>query len=163
MTRMLPLLMLTAVFAAGCADRTTPPAAEKSDDEQGETHRPVGETDAEDDEANDEGTQGGAGDYLGAVVGAQQFAKVRATEAQIKHIGNALQAYATHVGELPDSLQALRERPEGAKQWAGPYFSQDLEDVWGAPYRYQRDGDRYTLTSAGPDGKFGTGDDISAK
>lgn len=42
----------------------------------------------------------------------------------------------------------------------GNELLQDLEDGWGNPLRYELDGERYVIRSAGPDGRFSTDDDI---
>lgn len=43
----------------------------------------------------------------------------------------------------------------------GNRLIENLEDAWGNPLRYELQGEnRYVIRSAGPDGKFGTKDDI---
>lgn len=43
----------------------------------------------------------------------------------------------------------------------GNRLIEEFEDAWGSPLRYELQGeDRYVIRSAGPDGEFGTEDDI---
>lgn len=35
-----------------------------------------------------------------------------------------------------------------------------VDDEWGAPHRYESDGQSYVVVSSGPDGTFGTKDDL---
>ncbi|MHC4729135.1 MAG: hypothetical protein ACYS6Z_00925, partial [Planctomycetota bacterium] len=42
----------------------------------------------------------------------------------------------------------------------GNRLIEDLEDRWGNALRYEVDGETYVIRSAGPDGEFGTADDI---
>ena len=42
----------------------------------------------------------------------------------------------------------------------GNRLIEDIEDGWGNPLQYEVDGARFVVRSAGPDGKFGTEDDI---
>jgi hypothetical protein len=37
----------------------------------------------------------------------------------------------------------------------------EFEDTWGTPLRHTSDGTTYSVTSAGPDGMFGSPDDIA--
>lgn len=57
------------------------------------------------------------------------------------------------VGEgLPESLEDLRKLHRAAAA---------LQDAWGKRFRYERLSESaFRLTSAGPDGEFGTGDDV---
>jgi general secretion pathway protein G len=56
-------------------------------------------------------------------------------------------------------LNALRVKPDGADQWAGPYLPQDAPtDVWGHPYLYKfpgEHGDEPDIVSLGADGQPG--------
>jgi hypothetical protein len=42
----------------------------------------------------------------------------------------------------------------------GNRLIEHLEDGWGNPLSYELDGERYVVRSAGPDGEFGTSDDL---
>lgn len=78
--------------------------------------------------------------------------------------------YRMDLGHYPttkDGLQALRTAPLGCgKFWQGPYLetSRELLDPWKNDYRYVSPGghnpDSYDLWSNGPDGLFGTADDV---
>ncbi len=65
-------------------------------------------------------------------------------------IKNAIALYESTKGELPQSLNEL----------APEYIKVLPSDPWGRPYRYERNGNSFTLISSGKDGIFGTSDDI---
>ncbi len=95
-------------------------------------------------------------------------ARVTATRAQIHNFETAIAAYKLDTGIFPTTeqgLQALRVKPEGLDQWAGPYMSQDIpKDAWGHQfvYKYPGDhGDEPDITSYGADGQPG-GDGLNA-
>ena len=79
--------------------------------------------------------------------------------------------YLNDVGTLPPNLGALVTKPGGVADWdkftktgwGGPYIERGendsyLIDAWGSNYVY--DQSNGVLTSLGPDGTGGTGDDI---
>ncbi|MBV9504273.1 MAG: type II secretion system major pseudopilin GspG [Acidobacteriia bacterium] len=95
-------------------------------------------------------------------------ARVTATHAQIRNFQTALGAFKLDTGTFPTSeqgLAALRIRPEGLNQWAGPYIQQDIpKDPWGHDYTYKYPGDHGDdpdITSYGADGQPG-GDGLNA-
>jgi general secretion pathway protein G len=101
-------------------------------------------------------------------------ARVTATKAQIHNFQTALGAYKLDTGTFPTTeqgLQALRVKPDGLNQWAGPYMTQDIpKDAWGHDfvYKYPGDhGDEPDITSYGGDGQPGgdglNGDIVSWK
>jgi general secretion pathway protein G len=108
-----------------------------------------------------------------ALVGPQIFnqadkAKITATKAQINEFMTALGTYKLEVGIFPTTeqgLQALRVKPEGVTQWAGPYMPKDVpQDPWKHDYVYRfpgEHGDQPDLISYGADGQPG-GDGINA-
>src|ERR1700683_291630 len=56
-------------------------------------------------------------------------AKRTAARAQIDSFMTALGAYKLDTGSFPNtdkSLQALRVKPEGSDQWAGPYLPKEV-------------------------------------
>lgn len=59
-----------------------------------------------------------------------------------------IESYKQEHHEYPDDAEA--ERLLG-----------DLKDGWDRPFRYSRSGTQYHLSSAGPDGVFGSADDIA--
>jgi general secretion pathway protein G len=85
-------------------------------------------------------------------------AKRTAARAQIDSFMTALGAYKLDTGNFPNSdqgLQALRVKPEGVDQWAGPYLPKDVPtDPWGTAYQYAypgAHGDEPDLISLGAD------------
>ena len=89
-------------------------------------------------------------------------AKRTATRTQISAFMTALGAYKLDTGNFPSTdlgLQALRVKPEGLDQWAGPYLPKDIPmDPWGHPYLYKfpgDHGDEPDLVSLGADGQPG--------
>jgi general secretion pathway protein G len=102
-----------------------------------------------------------------ALVGPKLFtnvdkAKRTQVRAQINSFMTALGSYKLDTGNFPTTdlgLNALRVKPEGADQWAGPYLPQDApEDPWGHPYLYKfpgDHGDEPDLVSLGADGQPG--------
>ena len=108
-----------------------------------------------------------------ALVGPQIFgqadkAKITATKAQIQQFMTALGTYKLEVGTFPTTeqgLQALRVKPEGVTQWAGPYLQKEIpKDPWQHDYVYRfpgEHGDEPDIISYGADGQPG-GDGINA-
>ena len=95
-------------------------------------------------------------------------AKRTACKAQISSFMTALGAYKLDTGNFPSTdlgLNALRVKPEGVDQWAGPYMPKDVPlDPWGHPYLYKypgEHGDEPDIVSLGADGQPG-GDGINA-
>jgi general secretion pathway protein G len=89
-------------------------------------------------------------------------AKRTAARAQIDSFMTALGAYKLDTGSFPNSdlgLQALRIKPEGSDQWAGPYLPKEVPtDPWGHQYQYKYPGDHGDepdLISLGADGQPG--------
>jgi general secretion pathway protein G len=96
--------------------------------------------------------------------------KTRAQSEIVSTIGLALAMFESDTGAYPTTeqgLEALIIRPDQASTWRGPYIRQAkrFRDPWGNAYEYQCPGQQnttsYDLTSAGPDGQFGTEDDIN--
>lgn len=95
---------------------------------------------------------------LGGRVAQSQIAAAR---AGIGGISTAIDLYETDNGRLPDSLQNLLTKGS-EPNWNGPYLrkAESLRDPWGNEFQYTRSGNSYTVVSAGPDGAFGTADDV---
>ena len=95
---------------------------------------------------------------LGGRVGQSQVAAARAS---VGAIGTAIDLYETDNGKLPDSLQSLVTKGSESN-WNGPYVkkAEALKDPWGNDFQYSKQGNTYTVASAGPDGSFGSSDDI---
>jgi general secretion pathway protein G len=103
---------------------------------------------------------------LAAYVAPRYFAQVgksevRAAQAQIAALKNALDTYRLDVGQYPSTEQglgALLARPQGATRWSGPYLQKAAPpDPWGRPYQYRAPGEHgdYDLYSFGRDGQVG--------
>jgi len=88
-------------------------------------------------------------------------AKMRTTKTQIDLLGTALDDYRLDNGRYPtteEGLKALREEPEGLKNWAGPYLPKPVpQDAWDRDFQYKSPGDhgKYDLYSFGRDGVEG--------
>jgi general secretion pathway protein G len=76
--------------------------------------------------------------------------KIGKAKADIAVLRDAIDLFQEDCGRYPTSaegLKALRNRPDDAPNWHGPYLQKDLvNDPWGNPYVYQ---------CPGPDGKHG--------
>lgn len=78
--------------------------------------------------------------------------KVKLTGANMEGLSRIILGHAGEGEGLPASLDALRRLEPAAAAAA---------DAWGHRFRYEKVSDEsFRLTSAGPDGEFGTVDDI---
>ena len=101
--------------------------------------------------------------------GRSKQARITAAATEIASIEVALDAFEVDNSFYPegaDALLQLVERPNDAANWRGPYLKRAVtNDPWGNPYVYEFPGkhnaDGYDLSSLGPDGKDGGGDDIT--
>ena len=86
-------------------------------------------------------------------------ARIATTRSLIKNIEDTLVTYnAKHGGKYPDNLDVLTQETadEDAMLQGG------ITDPWGNDIKFEKRGKkRPLLTSAGPDGEFGTDDDIT--
>ena len=64
---------------------------------------------------------------------------------------------ASRTGELPPSLDHVLPQAIDARS-----RMEMLRDGWGRPFRYSRSDNDFEIRSAGPDGRFGSADDIVA-
>ncbi len=99
-------------------------------------------------------------------------ARPTASNASMRGLMTALNAFSADNGRMPtqaEGLQALLRPPANARNWRGPYISQNnwraaLADPWGNPYRYTVSPagrySTYTISSDGPDRTPGTADDL---
>ena len=104
--------------------------------------------------------------------GRSQEARIAAAQQTIVgSFGTALALFEQDVGRYPtteEGLQALIQSPQ-ATNWRGPYLTSASvpPDPWGNSYRYRYPSELtsteyfYDVISAGPDGSFGTDDDIT--
>ena len=95
---------------------------------------------------------------LGGRVGQSQIAAAR---AGVGAIGTAIDLYETDNGKLPESLQNLVSKGS-EPNWNGPYIrkAEGLKDPWGTEFKYEHQGNIYSVVSAGPDLNFGGADDV---
>ena len=100
-------------------------------------------------------------------IGSQPAGRARIVAAQEDinaGIKSAIDQFKQDNGNYPKSLQDLVQQPTDAKDWHGPYLPKLPVDSWGQKYVYEYPGKHnksgYDLSSAGPDGKAGTDDDI---
>ena len=103
---------------------------------------------------------------LAAVAGIKLTGKMGQAQRNVAKQGvavieQAIDLYEVDNGKLPDSLQNLMTKGNEIN-WNGPYLkkAEGLKDPWGNEYQYSKSANNYTVISAGPDGAFGTGDDI---
>ncbi len=95
----------------------------------------------------------------------------KAAATQIALFRTALTTFEMDSGFFPSTrggLQDLVKRPSEAPGWKGPYLDPPYvpKDPWQHEYLYEYPGRNnptsYDLSSAGPDGIFGTEDDITS-
>jgi general secretion pathway protein G len=99
--------------------------------------------------------------------GRSEQARVTAAKTEISGMETALEAFEVDNGYYPESdggLKDLWEKPDDLDNWR-PYLTKPIDaDPWGNPYIYVYPGKHnehgYDLSSAGPDGRDGTDDDI---
>ena len=95
-------------------------------------------------------------------------ARVTAAQTDIANLEVLLDSFEVDTGRTPtteEGLGALLEAPAGVTGWHGPYLKRGMpKDPWGNAYVYKCPGEQntngYDLSSYGPDGKDGGGDDI---
>ncbi len=108
-----------------------------------------------------------AGMLVARLSGRSEEARLTRAKADIEgSLSLALDLFEQDMGRYPtadEGLAALVGNP-GLDGWKGPYLKGDLKgDPWGTAYSYTIDTEdpgRYHLTSAGPDKRLGTSDDI---
>ena len=101
--------------------------------------------------------------------GRSEQAKVTAAQTEIPSMEVALDPFEIDNGYYPqgtDALDQLYNQPTDATSWRGPYLRRPItRDPWGNPYLYECPGRNnpqgYDLSSMGPDGRSGGGDDIT--
>lgn len=100
--------------------------------------------------------------YAGArliFTGQDQEARITTTRGSIATIEQAVQIFAmNHNGKLPDNLDELTQ---GTDDKPALLKSGALNDSWGTPFTYSKQGKKFTITSAGPDCEMGSQDDIT--
>ena len=86
-------------------------------------------------------------------------ARISTTRALISNVDVAVKSYNMKHGKYPESLDVLTQAPDDDSD---PLLEGDPVDPWGNELKYEKQSKkRPVITSAGPDGEFGTDDDIS--
>jgi general secretion pathway protein G len=92
----------------------------------------------------------------------------RSYRAVFANLKTALDVFETDVGRYPttaEGFDALLKNSTNDPNWRGPYLNERPIDKWGHPFLYRCPGiddpTSFDITSAGPDGIFGTKDDIN--
>jgi hypothetical protein len=83
--------------------------------------------------------------------------KARRTGALLQKMADAIEAYRKDRGQMPDADNVGALLDYLTPRYLNPPMRFDL---WGKQFEYRGERDRYTLLSAGPDGKSGTKDDL---
>ena len=93
------------------------------------------------------------------VTGKMNEARIASARVQLKNVEEALVAYSMkHGGKYPDSLETLTQETEDEDA----LLQGGTEDPWGNTIKFEKRGKKRPLiTSAGPDGEFGTEDDLT--
>lgn len=83
-------------------------------------------------------------------------ARITACETSVKTIVNAAITYNLEKGKMPKSMDdLLAENSDGV-----PYIEGNGLDPWNNEFKLEVKGKKCVAISAGPDGEFGTSDDI---
>jgi len=93
------------------------------------------------------------------VIGQLEKAKETAARDAVQNLKNGVVTYQINYRKYPNSLTDLVEA-KGDDEPIMDGGAGALEDPWGTEYKYERNGKRIAIISAGPDGDFGTEDDI---
>ena len=81
-------------------------------------------------------------------------AQVTTTKAKMTNVKQALEEYRMKNTKLPDSLDVLLEPDD--KNMGESYLEQDnIQDAWGNPFQYVKQGNKFDLISLGADGVEG--------
>jgi len=93
---------------------------------------------------------------------------VRKTQAKVMMgiLDKSLREYQLQVGETPSNLDSLYELPSDLadkSRWVRKLDSPVPNDPWGNPYNYGKSSKTFRIWSNGPDGQYGTDDDIEYK
>lgn len=93
------------------------------------------------------------------IMGHDEEARRQATRTSIGAIEQAVQIFAMrHNGKLPDTLEELTVGTDDAP---GLLKEGSLNDSWGTPFGFTKQGKKFKVSSAGPDCEMGTQDDLT--
>lgn len=85
-------------------------------------------------------------------------ANITATRGNIAAINNAIKIYQLNMNKQPTSMEDLTRETE---DFEAPLASIPV-DAWGNEFQFSKKGKfKYDIRSAGPDGNFGSEDDIT--
>lgn len=96
------------------------------------------------------------------------FRDKRVAMTKIQMLDQARKIYLLDLGEEPTSIKQFMQ-PEGlsdadSRRWRGPYLAEEPRDPWGNEYKLElrqlKARTQTVISSPGPDGEFGTQDDI---
>jgi general secretion pathway protein G len=93
--------------------------------------------------------------------------RILAATVQIENLKTALDMFELDARRYPSTEEgwnALIKKPNDVSDWKGPYLEKIALDPWHNPYRYiypSTHGKDFDIECAGPDGQFGTRDDIT--
>jgi len=88
----------------------------------------------------------------------RQTAMVNCARSNIIEIEKAIQLFImSHNGKMPDTLEELTQE---SNDKPAIFREHGLVDPWGTKYSYRKSEKTFTITSAGPDRKLGTADDL---
>ncbi len=102
----------------------------------------------------------------------QDSAIQKQVRLELTQIESALKAFYLNTGKRPTDISDLVRCPETmtTKEWRGPYLADEkiLKDPWANPYKLvvadkEISTNRFTISSSGPNGIAGDGDDITNK
>ncbi len=87
---------------------------------------------------------------------------------RLKRIVAAVEEFRERVGDTPGNLELLVTGPRGRRDWAPIVRRDELKDPWGGMYEIENfarlhartEGRDFAVRSKGPDGVFGSGDDL---
>lgn len=93
-------------------------------------------------------------------IGQADKAKHQAALTQATTIKAGIEQFEMEVGRLPRDLNELVI--DGDEKWPGPFLDSEEvpKDPWGNQFSMEIRGKRIRVISAGPDGQFGTTDDL---
>ena len=88
-----------------------------------------------------------------------ETARITATRTSIAEIEKACQIYSMqHNGKFPNAIEDLTASTETQE---GLLKEGNITDAWGTAFQFTKTGKKIKITSAGPDGEFGTADDLT--
>jgi hypothetical protein len=112
--------------------------------------------------------------FFNALVNDNMETKITRTTTLVEALNTACQAYISDNGELPKDLDNRSLYDAVSGNAGGKYYmvfnardvnsDREMVDSWGTPLRVTRvSATAAKIESAGPDGRFGTADDIANK